>query len=93
MASRTASVSTHVSKWFVAIALIAAAAVIGMTAAYVVRAFAGGSAAPAATTVQFVSGAAQGDSLRRHGTQYVGGAAISPAAPRDARDQRGGPRD
>jgi hypothetical protein len=93
MASRTASFGSFVSKRFVAIVLLAAAAIAGMTGAYALHAVQLGSAAPAAaTTSQFVNGAAQGDSLRRHGTQYIGGAEVSPAAPRDPSDQRGGPK-
>jgi hypothetical protein len=94
MESRTAaSIGSYVSKRFVAIALIAAAAVLGMTGAYVLRAVVPGSAAPAATTqAQFVNGPAQGDSLRHHGTQSLGGVEISPAAPRDPSDWRGGPK-
>jgi hypothetical protein len=92
--SRTALRGSFVSRYAVAIALIVAAAMLGLTGAVVLRQVLPAAPARAASsTLQFVSGPAWGDSDRRHGTQSAGGVEVSPAAYRPPSDRRGGPQE
>jgi hypothetical protein len=92
MNSRTALRGSFVSKHFVAMALILAAALLGLTGALAIHELVPAGVAPS-NTLQFVNGSAWDSSDRRHGTQAVGGIDVSPAAYRSPGDQRGGPRD
>ena len=92
MDSRTALRGSFVSKQFVAVALIIAAALLGLSGALALHQLVPAGATPA-SNLQFVNGSAWDNSDRRHGTQSIGGVDASPAAYRSPGDQRGGPKD
>jgi hypothetical protein len=94
MESRTALRGSFVSKRFVAVALVIAAILLGMTAAYAAHALAAGAAGnSAALSAHFAAGPAWDDTNRRHGTQSVGGPEAGQLGYREPSGQRGGPKD
>ena len=94
MDSRTALRGSLVSKQVLAIGLVIAAIVLGIGTAFAVRILQPVSARSSGYgAVTFAAGPAWDDSNRRHGTQSIGGSAVTSPAYREPSPGRGGPKD